>query len=44
MLFLKEHQNNNQKKFTRLGGSTSQVVGSMANRMVPTPYLYLSCM
>ena len=44
MLFLKEHQNNYQNKIPRLGGSTPQVVNSMANRMVSTPYLYLSCM
>ena len=44
MLFLKEHQKKLSKQNSQAGGSTPQVVNSMANRMVPTPYLYLSRM
>ena len=32
-----------QNKIPRLGGSIFQVLHSMTNRMVPTPYRYLSC-
>ena len=44
MLFLKEHQKKLLKQNSQVGGSNSQVLQSMTNRMVPTPHLYLSCM
>ena len=43
MLFLKKRQKNVVKQNSQIGGFIFQVLYSSTNRMVPTPYWYLSC-